>query len=333
MALIQCPDCGKQISDSISTCIHCGAELRLCPDCHAPLTANDKTCPGCGCALGEGNAPMPTDATAEASPSAEEPRALQEIVKEFFDKNTGFKRYRKIKNNILGIVFFGTAIIAGIILAIIVGVIFGNSGFIFSSPAFAWGLGILLAVGFCLLAVTTFFDTLIPYLCLKQCSFSIPKTLDVFVAFKTTQNRVAMMKNMQKAKGTLDPMMDLNSYNISWPLFYSKHDKKSSIGFWINRIAASVALCLGGICAIIIIPLVKAILWMVTIPFIAELIGIFVWLIVFFVVDTVIAFLVGRIWNDKERRDAILEQWSRGELCFENGEAVPNGRASQEQER
>lgn len=28
MALIECPECGKEISDSVEKCIHCGYEVK-----------------------------------------------------------------------------------------------------------------------------------------------------------------------------------------------------------------------------------------------------------------------------------------------------------------
>lgn len=58
MALIQCPECGKEISDKAAMCIHCGkvfveeksvnGEIR-CSECGAVLTETDEICPNCGC--------------------------------------------------------------------------------------------------------------------------------------------------------------------------------------------------------------------------------------------------------------------------------------------
>ncbi len=51
MALINCPECGKQISDKAKVCIHCGFELNFekCPECGAPLFSADTVCRNCGC--------------------------------------------------------------------------------------------------------------------------------------------------------------------------------------------------------------------------------------------------------------------------------------------
>lgn len=54
MALIQCPNCGKPISDKANSCIHCGFEIspekeRHCIECGAVLTNEVTVCPHCGC--------------------------------------------------------------------------------------------------------------------------------------------------------------------------------------------------------------------------------------------------------------------------------------------
>lgn len=66
MALIQCPECGQNISDKSSKCIHCGKELnkeaevivaRTCTECGTELSESDTCCSACGC---------PVDAPAES---------------------------------------------------------------------------------------------------------------------------------------------------------------------------------------------------------------------------------------------------------------------------
>lgn len=53
MALIKCPDCGKQISDKASECPNCGCPSsqfapKICPECGNVLANGDITCPNCG---------------------------------------------------------------------------------------------------------------------------------------------------------------------------------------------------------------------------------------------------------------------------------------------
>ena len=51
MALVNCKECGQQISDSASVCPHCGAPIIkevFCPNCGAKMPQNLKYCPQCG---------------------------------------------------------------------------------------------------------------------------------------------------------------------------------------------------------------------------------------------------------------------------------------------
>lgn len=52
MALINCPKCGKQISDKAANCIGCGVELaaiRKCEECGEVILPGVAACPNCGC--------------------------------------------------------------------------------------------------------------------------------------------------------------------------------------------------------------------------------------------------------------------------------------------
>lgn len=58
MAMINCPECGQEISDKAKLCIHCGKvfveeeiikEEIKCDECGAILTETDEVCPNCGC--------------------------------------------------------------------------------------------------------------------------------------------------------------------------------------------------------------------------------------------------------------------------------------------
>lgn len=56
MALIKCEDCGKEISDKSSACIHCGCPIilkRKCEECGQDINDNDKVCSYCGCPIEE----------------------------------------------------------------------------------------------------------------------------------------------------------------------------------------------------------------------------------------------------------------------------------------
>ncbi len=56
MALIECPECGKKISDSSDKCINCGYVLNKkskCPECGKSVSPTDKVCKNCGYKLSE----------------------------------------------------------------------------------------------------------------------------------------------------------------------------------------------------------------------------------------------------------------------------------------
>ena len=48
MALIKCPECGKEVSDKAKTCVNCGISLNniICPECGNLMEGN--TCQNCG---------------------------------------------------------------------------------------------------------------------------------------------------------------------------------------------------------------------------------------------------------------------------------------------
>ena len=58
MAMIKCPECGKEISDKSENCVHCGAVIngkprieKECPECGHILTDEAEVCPNCGCPI------------------------------------------------------------------------------------------------------------------------------------------------------------------------------------------------------------------------------------------------------------------------------------------
>ena len=48
MALIQCPDCGAQVSSNAPRCVHCGCVFTACPECGAVYAGKTETCRNCG---------------------------------------------------------------------------------------------------------------------------------------------------------------------------------------------------------------------------------------------------------------------------------------------
>lgn len=72
MAMISCPNCGGQISDKASKCIHCGFVLkseelveRRCAECGTVIPDGVEVCPNCGCPVEQigGEAPQKVEVT------------------------------------------------------------------------------------------------------------------------------------------------------------------------------------------------------------------------------------------------------------------------------
>ena len=76
MALIKCSECGKEISDQATVCVHCGCPIekkKYCPECGKPMAASLKACPECGCPV----APLPEvkkESPVDATSSSEVPK-------------------------------------------------------------------------------------------------------------------------------------------------------------------------------------------------------------------------------------------------------------------
>lgn len=79
MAMISCPNCGKQISDRALTCPGCGYALQtkevveeqpekiVCEECGAELTPDMEVCPNCGCPIEKGE----TESAEKVSPDVQ----------------------------------------------------------------------------------------------------------------------------------------------------------------------------------------------------------------------------------------------------------------------
>lgn len=67
MAMINCPECGKEISDKAKKCVYCGKVFSeeeniqqgiRCSECGEILSNNNKICPKCGCPVDEETSEM-----------------------------------------------------------------------------------------------------------------------------------------------------------------------------------------------------------------------------------------------------------------------------------
>ena len=79
MAMISCPNCGKQISDRAKTCPGCGYVLQtkeaikeqpekmVCEECGSEITPEMEVCPNCGCPIEKGE----TESAEKVSPDVQ----------------------------------------------------------------------------------------------------------------------------------------------------------------------------------------------------------------------------------------------------------------------
>ncbi len=81
MALINCSECGQNVSDKASICPHCGNPLTpkvFCDECGNELTPDDKVCPKCGC-------PVPTKAdTSTQNTNNRPPKIISDTEREYY---------------------------------------------------------------------------------------------------------------------------------------------------------------------------------------------------------------------------------------------------------
>ena len=93
MALIQCPECGGKMSDTLDVCPHCGYPLpartaaRRCPECGSEQPDDAQTCSVCGFPLAEPASP----AVQQAAPQAAAPAPKQSALTGFLNALTGEK--------------------------------------------------------------------------------------------------------------------------------------------------------------------------------------------------------------------------------------------------
>lgn len=80
MAMIQCPECGQEISDKAKKCIHCGKVLieevipaKFCGECGKEVPVDAQECPYCGC-------PLESEKVEESKPKSKKKFIIPVIV-------------------------------------------------------------------------------------------------------------------------------------------------------------------------------------------------------------------------------------------------------------
>lgn len=87
MALKNCPECQKQISDTAEVCIGCGVELKKCPECGNLVRKDDLLCGSCGFQMVEEK----VEEEKENISSEVGAERLLKTMDKFKDENSGIK--------------------------------------------------------------------------------------------------------------------------------------------------------------------------------------------------------------------------------------------------
>ena len=94
MAMIKCPECGKDISTLAKNCIHCGCEFTVCPECGNACVGKPETCPNCGFVLQKKAQPstqtvVPQTKKPEAGKGGASGKDIQEVKKRLLNVANG----------------------------------------------------------------------------------------------------------------------------------------------------------------------------------------------------------------------------------------------------
>lgn len=125
MALIKCPNCGKDVSESAAQCVHCGHQLVMdsseserealntvrCPECGEEVESNSEVCPKCGYPIGEEIRPKNDD----SSPVLSEENSSQSLASVQPSKSTAAPAKLNTKT-LLMVIAGAVLIIAGLAL-------------------------------------------------------------------------------------------------------------------------------------------------------------------------------------------------------------------------
>ena len=107
MALIKCPECGKDVSDSCERCIHCGYSINKCPECGTLVSKDETVCSNCGKNLQEKAPEAPKENSVEPKIDLEGKDSFtvwENLNPEKKQKRKSFKTCQKIVDILLPIV-------------------------------------------------------------------------------------------------------------------------------------------------------------------------------------------------------------------------------------
>ncbi len=107
--IINCPECGKPISDSAKSCIQCGFQFKKCEECGKILSRDSKTCTGCGHQFEQKKKSKKKEQTKQEIAFEEEQEKAKKVAAYIHKCNSVFKWLTAI-SIIIGIILLGVAI-------------------------------------------------------------------------------------------------------------------------------------------------------------------------------------------------------------------------------
>jgi hypothetical protein len=126
MALIHCPECGKEVPDKATYCMNCGCQFTVCPECGNVFVGKFDICPNCGYKINpnepaQNNVPLQNNVSlTQQAPNEAMPNRYQVVNN---DVLSAWKTYSTLDKNLLlamrisGIVLF----VLGCIFIVIIG--------------------------------------------------------------------------------------------------------------------------------------------------------------------------------------------------------------------
>ena len=215
MALITCPECHKEISNTVSQCIHCGAAITLCPECGKALTKKDTFCPNCGYQVTETVLVSETKKEVEESSAldyADDKNVLHNVIAAYKKESKAYK-VLDIVITIINIPFLIIAVcLFSLTLISTMYDIFSDD--LLGSTLYVLGglleifMGVFVFFGGLLVFSLVFIQNIIMKVSIKKQGFDFKKTVEYILQLEQSrQNRKNIdTKELSRINSILNPM-------------------------------------------------------------------------------------------------------------------------------
>lgn len=109
MSLIQCPECGKEISSNAGQCVYCGYKFRVCPECGKIFAGDAKRCNQCGYIFSA------ADEDSKKAQRYDVKSAHENFIDDWREETPARKKFFNKKFVLISRLFFGVLFIISII--------------------------------------------------------------------------------------------------------------------------------------------------------------------------------------------------------------------------